>query len=123
MRTHCQYISDPAETRSETRVEPMLDTIDDPILDRILRHSLRDQASNSTDPLRREMAADVAAGRVLLYDAARSSVYAELFAQRAKEVIEWWDGRSDHERQEEYLSARGYLDGLRGSDSDNGGQP
>ncbi|GAB3964063.1 hypothetical protein GCM10027615_05820 [Plantactinospora veratri] len=78
---------------------PLLPHLRDPVADRLLRESLAEQARDDRDPLARDMARDVLAGNITLYQAAASSVYGEVFAQRSEEYASWWHGLSEEERE------------------------
>jgi hypothetical protein len=84
---------------------PLLRSLRDPFQERQLRRALEEQANDPSDPLARDMARDVLAGNITLYEAASSSVYGEVFAQRAESLAAWWHRLSDDER--ERLSAEG----------------
>jgi hypothetical protein len=85
---------------------PLLPNLRDPALERMLRESLAEQARDDSDPLARDMARDVLAGNVTLYQAAASGVYGEVFAQRAEAHTNWWDGLSEEDRERLYTVGR-----------------
>ncbi|MEQ4300103.1 hypothetical protein ABNF97_01710 [Plantactinospora sp. B6F1] len=79
--------------------KPLLPNLRDPVLERMLREDLAEQARDDSDPLARDMARDVLAGNITLYQAVGSSVYGEVFAQRAYEHTNWWHELSDEDRE------------------------
>lgn len=95
---------------------PLLPNLRDPILDRLLREALAEQARDDSDPLARDMARDVLAGNVTLYQAASSSIYGEVFAQRADEHTNWWHGLSDEERERLRVEGREAIATARGEE-------
>lgn len=84
---------------------PLLRSLRDPVEQRLLRAALGEQARDNSDPLARDMARDVLAGNVSLYEAVASNVYGEVFAQRAEEYTTWWHNLSEDNR--ERLAAEG----------------
>ncbi|MDW5330061.1 hypothetical protein [Plantactinospora sp. KLBMP9567] len=85
---------------------PLLRSLRDPAEQRLLREALEGQAKDDGDPLARDMARDVLAGNITLYEAVGSSVYGEVFAQRAEEHAKWWHDLPDDERERLYAEGR-----------------
>ncbi len=85
---------------------PLLSSLRDPFEERRLREALEEQARDDSDPLARDMARDVLAGNVTLYEAAGSGIYGEVFARRAQEHAAWWHDLSDSERERLYAEGR-----------------
>lgn len=83
--------------------------IHDPGVERLQLRLLKAMAADGSDPLRRDLARDLLAG-VTLAEASRSSVYASIFEEGAREFMQEWEARSDQER-EEWLA--GAEEGLR----------
>jgi hypothetical protein len=85
---------------------PLLSSLRDPVEQRLLREGLEEQAKDDRDPLARDMARDVLAGNITLYQAIGSTVYGEVFAQRADEYLNWWQGLSEDERDRLYAEGK-----------------
>jgi hypothetical protein len=88
----------------------------DPVEQRLLREGLEEQAKDDSDPLARDMARDVLAGNITLYQAIESSVYGELFAQRVQEYVTWWNELSESERERLYAEGREQMAQARAED-------
>lgn len=95
---------------------PLLRYLRDPVEQRLLREGLEEQAKDDSDPLARDMARDVLAGNITLYQAIESSVYGELFAQRVQEYVTWWNELSESERERLYAEGREQMAQARAED-------
>lgn len=95
---------------------PLLRSLRDPVEQRLLREALQEQAQDDSDPLARDMARDVLAGNITLYEAVGSSVYGEVFAQRAQEYTTWWHDLSEEDRERLAAEGRAALQQAREED-------
>lgn len=92
---------------------PLLRSLRDPVEERLLREALREQANDTGDPLARDMARDVLDGNVTIYEAVASSVYGEVFAQRAEDYAQWWLDLPETERERLYAEGEEAIERAR----------